>query len=89
MSPVETLLLKLPVAKNSGKGWSARCPAHDDRKANLSMPEGDDGRVLMKCHVGCTAESAATGPTLNARDLAAASEISGMIWFGQLGSRVI
>jgi hypothetical protein len=53
MTPLETLLAKLPDAKKAGNGWSARCPAHDDRRASLSVAEGDDGRALLKCHAGC------------------------------------
>jgi hypothetical protein len=53
MTPVETLLAKLPGAKTVGNGWSARCPAHDDRRASLSVSEGDDGTALVKCHAGC------------------------------------
>src|SRR5262249_48826997 len=53
MPPVETLLAKLPGAKRAGNGWSARCPAHDDRRASLSVSEGDDGTALVKCHAGC------------------------------------
>jgi DNA primase len=40
-------------ARRSGKGYLARCPAHDDRKASLSISEGRDGRVLLKCFAGC------------------------------------
>ena len=40
--------------KRQGKGWTARCPAHDDRTPSLAVSEGDDGRVLMYCHAGCT-----------------------------------
>jgi len=54
MSPVERLLAKLPDARKSGKGWSARCPAHEDRHASLSIGVGDDGKVLLCCHAGCT-----------------------------------
>ena len=46
MNPVEMLLAKLSEAKRSGSGWSARCPAHDDGKASLSVSEGDDRRAL-------------------------------------------
>lgn len=53
MTPVENLLDRLPGVKKSGNGWSARCPAHDDRKASLSVSEGDDGTALVKCHAGC------------------------------------
>ncbi len=31
----------------------ARCPAHDDRDPSLSIREGSDGRVLVKCFAGC------------------------------------
>lgn len=43
MTPLENLLTKLPDAKRVGKCWSARCPAHEDRRASLSMSEGDSG----------------------------------------------
>ncbi|MGC8733298.1 MAG: hypothetical protein ACP5RC_13730 [Halothiobacillaceae bacterium] len=36
----------------SGDGWSARCPAHEDRKPSLSITERD-GRLLVHCHAGC------------------------------------
>ena len=45
MTPVERLLAKLPDARRAGKGWSARCPAHEDRRASLSIGEGEDGRT--------------------------------------------
>ena len=35
----------------------ARCSAHDDGTRSLSVKLGDDGRVLLKCHAGCTTES--------------------------------
>ncbi len=37
----------------NGSGWKARCPAHDDREASLSIHEGDDGRILLKCFAAC------------------------------------
>jgi putative DNA primase/helicase len=38
--------------KGSG-GWMARCPAHDDREPSLSICDGSDGKVLVRCHAGC------------------------------------
>ncbi len=35
--------------------WEARCPAHDDRHASLSVGQGDKGAVL-RCHAGCTTD---------------------------------
>ena len=53
MTPVESLLAKLPGVRKAGKDWSVRCPAHHDRRASLSVSEGDDGVALVKCHAGC------------------------------------
>ena len=55
-------------AKRIGKGWMAKCPAHDDRKPSLSIDEGGNGRVLLKCHSGCELDAilAAAGLTKRA-----------------------
>jgi putative DNA primase/helicase len=37
-----------------GRGWSARCPAHNDHTPSLSINEGNDGRVLVRCFAGCS-----------------------------------
>jgi putative DNA primase/helicase len=39
-----------PLGSNGTR--SARCPAHDDRQASLSVTHGTD-RVLVHCHAGC------------------------------------
>jgi putative DNA primase/helicase len=36
-----------------GCGWIARCPAHDDRQASLSIREADEGKILVHCFAGC------------------------------------
>ncbi|MBD3272983.1 AAA family ATPase [Candidatus Dependentiae bacterium] len=40
--------------KTLGKGFIALCPAHEDKNPSLSITEGDDGKILMKCHAGCS-----------------------------------
>jgi hypothetical protein len=41
-------------ARRTGAGrWQARCPGHEDHSPSLSIREGDDGRVLLLCRVGC------------------------------------
>jgi len=69
MTPVERLLSKLPDAKEAGKGWSARCPAHEDRRASLSICEGNDGRALIHCHAGCTPDAICAAVGLSLADL--------------------
>lgn len=54
MTTTEILSL-LRDARRQGGGWQAKCPAHKDDIASLSVSTGDDGRTLLKCHAGCTA----------------------------------
>lgn len=54
---LDSLLAKLTHVKRSGDGWSARCPAHEDRRSSLSIGTGDDGRVLLCCHAGCSLDA--------------------------------
>lgn len=54
MSDAETIARALNGRKY-GAGWLCLCPAHDDRrKPSLSISEGEGGRVLWKCHAGCS-----------------------------------
>jgi hypothetical protein len=69
MTPIETLLARLPGAKKAGNGWWARCPAHDDRRASLSIAQGDDGTALVKCHAGCDTAAILAAIGLKMQDL--------------------
>lgn len=53
---IHECLEQLDRVKKSGGGYTARCPAHEDKRNSLSIKEGDDGRVLVKCFAGCTVE---------------------------------
>jgi Protein of unknown function (DUF3631)/Toprim-like len=68
-SPVGTLLARLERVKGNGSGWTARCPAHDDRNPSLSVREGKDGRVLVRCHAGCSVEDILARVGLTMSDL--------------------
>lgn len=64
---VEALLDRLQGVRKTGPAhWIARCPAHRDRTASLSIDCGDDGRILLHDFAGCTAHDvlAAVGLTL-------------------------
>ncbi|MDG4591288.1 MAG: DUF927 domain-containing protein [Defluviicoccus sp.] len=56
---VADVLGRLEGVRRSGDGWAAKCPAHPDRHASLSVSEGDNGRPLLHCHAGCTFEAIA------------------------------
>jgi len=53
---VKNILARLHGVRKTGENqWQARCPAHDDKHASLSVSTGADGRVLLHCHAGCGA----------------------------------
>lgn len=49
----ELVLPRLGGVKKSGAGFMARCPAHDDGTASLSIGTGRDQPVVLKCQTGC------------------------------------
>lgn len=51
---VSDVLTRLEGVKGGGGQYAARCPAHDDKRASLSVSTGQDGRILLHCHAGCT-----------------------------------
>ena len=59
---------KLESVRPSGKGQSARCPAHDDAQSSLSVSPGRD-RILIKCFAGCTVDSICGALNINLADL--------------------
>lgn len=68
-TPAGRILSKLGRVRKSGKGWSARCPAHEDKEPSLAVSVGEDGRVLLFCHAGCTVDSILAALGLSASDL--------------------
>jgi AAA domain-containing protein len=67
-SPVQNIVDRLQ-AKPNGNGWTARCPAHEDRTPSLTISEGAAGRVLIHCHAGCTSENVLAAIGLKQADL--------------------
>jgi hypothetical protein len=66
---VERVLRHLENVGEITSGWTARCPAHDDRLNSLSIGEGEDGKVLVHCHAGCAFEEVIAAMGLRVRDL--------------------
>ena len=49
------ILTRLDGVKGRGNSYTAKCPAHEDRKPSLSIKE-DGGKVLLHCFAGCRTE---------------------------------
>jgi putative DNA primase/helicase len=61
------------VTREHDDSLSARCPAHDDANASLSVSR-EAGKALLCCHVGCTAQAIAAALGLTVADLFDATE---------------
>lgn len=66
---LDDFLERVEGVKTAGNGYVAICPGHDDTAASLGITEGDDGRVLLRCHAGCDVTDILTKMNLSLRDL--------------------
>ncbi len=65
---MEQFLQRLSGVRRHSTGYIARCPAHEDHKASLSLKEAD-GKILIHCHAECTPESVVAELGLTMGDL--------------------
>jgi antitoxin (DNA-binding transcriptional repressor) of toxin-antitoxin stability system len=71
VTPVERVRDALDAAncrtRDGGRNWT--CPSHEDSNPSLSLTEGRDGRVLLRCHAGCEFEAIVAAIGLQVADL--------------------
>ena len=68
--PINIVLDRLEGVRPSGTGkWQARCPAHEDRRPSLSVTIGDDGKLLLYCHGGCSFDEICRALGIQPREL--------------------
>ena len=65
----EEFIQLLDGVRQTSRGWSACCPAHDDSSPSLGIAIGDDGRILIHCFAGCSAQEICDALGIHARDL--------------------
>lgn len=58
------------AAKKVSNGYLAKCPAHDDHTASLSIGPADNGGVLLNCFAGCDTSQVVEAAGLKMTDLA-------------------
>lgn len=69
---LDLVLGKLDGVQGRGGGaWMARCPAHEDSKASLSVGRGTEQPVVLKCHAGCELDDILAKLGLTPEDISA------------------
>jgi putative DNA primase/helicase len=66
---IDQFLALLQSVTRVGDNWQAMCPSHEDRRASLSVGVGEDGRILVNCHAGCTFDGILAALNLSASAL--------------------
>lgn len=66
---IKKILNKLDGVKSRGNGkYQAKCPAHDDQRASLSLEDTNE-KILIYCHAGCDTEKVLNTIGLSTKDL--------------------
>ena len=66
---IGNLLNRLEKVKGTKGRWTACCPAHADRSPSLAITHLDDGRILLKCFAGCSAQEIVSAVGMDIGDL--------------------
>lgn len=67
---MNSIIDHLEGVRQTGPGrYLAKCPAHEDRTASLSIRELDDGRTLCHCFAGCSVHEVVESVGLTISDL--------------------
>lgn len=65
---LQEFLSRLDVKSGHGDQYMAKCPAHDDKTASLSVGSGEKG-IVIKCHAGCSTVDVLATMGLTEQDL--------------------
>lgn len=65
----ESFLTRFEKTKPTSTGVMARCPAHEDGSASLSIARAKDGGVLVHCFAGCASNAIVGAMGLTVKDL--------------------
>jgi hypothetical protein len=62
------LLDRFDLVRRDRRGWTARCPSHQDRSPSLSIRQGDRW-WLLHCFAGCTSRAVTEAVGLRVSDM--------------------
>lgn len=51
------ILARFRDVRPAGDGWTARCPAHDDKRSSLSIGRGTKQPWVFNCHAQCSLDA--------------------------------
>lgn len=54
---------------NCAEAYQCKCPAHADNQASLTVSLSKAGKIILKCHAGCSTEDILNAVGLNYNDL--------------------
>lgn len=63
------ILQRLEAVKGRNGKYMARCPCHNDSTQSLSVKEGKENKILLKCFAGCAVEDIVGAMGLSLSDL--------------------
>lgn len=67
---IDALITRLSRVRPTGQGrFIACCPAHSDKTPSLAVRELEDGRILVHCFAGCSAQKVLDAIHLSFYDL--------------------
>lgn len=66
---LDRLLQTVRDVQDHGDYFTGCCPAHDDHNSSLSFSLSETGKVLVKCHTGCSAIDICRGAGIEFKDL--------------------
>ncbi len=66
---IHDILERLRRVHKQGNGWTACCPAHEDKNPSLTVGIAEDGRFLICCQAGCQTDAVMRAIGLGLRDL--------------------
>lgn len=70
--PIELVLALLKGVRSSGdtgRQWTALCPAHDDKRSSFGVHVNGDGDVYLRCYANCTQAAVVAALGLEFKDL--------------------
>lgn len=68
---IDNFLERFDRVRKTGNGWEARCPAHDDRVASLSIAVGNKHPVVLDCKAGCSFDDVIRAAGIDIKELLA------------------